>query len=218
MSERDAFGPNLRRIRMQRGVSINHIAAVTKVSVDLWMGLERNDLSHWPTGIYARSYVREYALQIGVDPDVTVDAFCRWFPQGDRRAERLVRDHAALVGHELEWTDDLAAGLAEDRRVKSADQGADDKPALVFIQKGRIVAAGVDIFAIGLMSAAASMVMPIGLAHSLALSAIAYHAVALVSLGCSPAMWAIETYLAHKHPGIARPRARFSWVPERTER
>jgi transcriptional regulator with XRE-family HTH domain len=111
MSERDAFGPNLRRIRMQRGVSINHIAAVTKVSVDLWMGLERNDLSHWPTGIYARSYVREYALQIGVDPDVTVDDFCRWFPQGDRRAERLVRDHAALVGHELEWTDDLA-GLA----------------------------------------------------------------------------------------------------------
>ena len=87
MSEQDAFGPNLRRIRIQRGVSLEQIALATKVSAALWAGLERNDLSRWPTGIYARGFVREYARAIGVDVESTVDEFCRSFPQGDRRAE-----------------------------------------------------------------------------------------------------------------------------------
>src|SRR5215467_13411235 len=96
---RDAFGPNLRRIRIQRGISIESIADSTRVSADLWHGLERNDLSRWPAGIFARAYVRQYAEAIGVDPDATVDEFCRWFSQGDRRSARLVREQAALVGN-----------------------------------------------------------------------------------------------------------------------
>src|SRR6202035_956824 len=108
MSEREAFGPNLRRIRVQRGVSVHDITAATNVSAALWEGLERNDLTRWPTGIYARSYVRSYAKAIGVDPEATVDEFCRWFPQGDRRAEIVIRGHAEIVGHmDLQWRDHL---------------------------------------------------------------------------------------------------------------
>jgi transcriptional regulator with XRE-family HTH domain len=116
MSERDAFGPNLRRIRVQRGFSLEQLAASTKVSIALWKGLERNDFSRWPTGIYARSYVRDYAAAIGVDPESTVDDFCRWFPQGDRRAEKLVRDHAEIVGHSLDWEDYAPSDADSDRR------------------------------------------------------------------------------------------------------
>jgi transcriptional regulator with XRE-family HTH domain len=106
MSERDAFGPNLRRIRVQRGLSLEQLAESTKVSVALWKGLERNDFSKWPSGIYARSYVREYANAIGVDPETTVNDFCRWFPQGDRRVERQIRGQAQIVGHsDLHWSD-----------------------------------------------------------------------------------------------------------------
>jgi transcriptional regulator with XRE-family HTH domain len=115
MSARDAFGPNLRRIRIQRGVSLEQIAASTKVSVDLWKALERNDFKRWPAGIYARAYLRSYADAIGVDAETTIDDFCRWFPQGDRRVERTVREQAAIVGHrDLQWRDDLAAQM--DRR------------------------------------------------------------------------------------------------------
>jgi transcriptional regulator with XRE-family HTH domain len=106
MSERDAFGPNLRRIRVQRGLSLEQLAESTKVSVTLWKGLERNDFSRWPKGIYARSYVRDYAAAIGVDPETTVNDFCRWFPQGDRRVEAVIRGQAQIVGHnKLEWRD-----------------------------------------------------------------------------------------------------------------
>jgi transcriptional regulator with XRE-family HTH domain len=117
MSERDAFGPNLRRLRMQRGVTIEHIAATTKVSAALWTGLEQNNLSRWPTGIYARAFVRDYARAIGVDAEATVDEFCRCFPHGDRRAEPVFREHADIVGHALEWQDHVPPVVADqDRR------------------------------------------------------------------------------------------------------
>jgi hypothetical protein len=118
MSERDAFGPNLRRLRVQRGVSIDQIVAATNVGAALWTGLECNDFSRWPTGIYARSYVRCYAKAIGVDPKLTVDDFCRWFPHGDRRAAPVIRGHAEIVGHaDLQWHDHVPPSVAEgDRR------------------------------------------------------------------------------------------------------
>ena len=100
---RNAFGPNLRRRRLQRGVTLDQIAAATKVARELFDGLERNDFSNWPTGIYARAYVRQYAYAIGVDPDTTVDEFCRWFEHGDRRAERIVREQSVILGHALTW-------------------------------------------------------------------------------------------------------------------
>ena len=110
MSEREAFGPNLRRIRLQRGVSLKQLANSTKVAESLWAGLERNDFSRWPNGIFARAYMREYAKAIGVDPESTVDDFCRWFPNGDRRAEATIRGHAEIVGHDdLDWQDPLDA-------------------------------------------------------------------------------------------------------------
>lgn len=107
---REAFGPNLRRVRLQRGISIEHVANTTNIAKDLLEALERNDFSEWPSGIFARAYVRQYAQAVGADPDATVDEFCRNFPQGDRRAESLMREHATLVGHELEWRDDVEQG------------------------------------------------------------------------------------------------------------
>ena len=120
-SERDAFGPNLRRIRVQRGISIHEIVCATNVSAALWEGLERNDLARWPTGIYARAYVRSYATVIGVDPETTVDAFCRWFPHGDRRAELVIRGHAEIIGHaDLQWQDHIPPVVEGDRRGGAA--------------------------------------------------------------------------------------------------
>lgn len=199
MSEREAFGPNLRRVRVQRGISLDHIAGATKVCVDLFSGLERNDFSRWPTGIYARAYVRAYALEIGVDPEGTVDDFCRWFPQGDRRVARVVREQAALVGHDSQFKDEIAAPVKRDRRANRPD-AQESLPPLAFTRTGRIVAAMADMSAVLGGALCMGTFVPLGWAVSLAIAALAYHAFALISLGCSPAVWVVDTYIANRHP------------------
>jgi len=216
MSERHAFGPNLRRARLQRGISIERIAESTKISADLWSGLEQNDLSRWPTGLYARAYVRAYALEIGVDPEATVDEFCRCFPAGDRRAGRIVREQAALLGHDLQWRDDLGH-IEADRR---AEASAVDRLPAVFTKGGRALAAGADAGLVLAVSAIGKELLPVGWLASAAACAFLYHALSLVTLGCTPAVWTLDTYLTHRHPSKRRedkPRFRLLRGSERAK-
>jgi hypothetical protein len=184
---------------VQRGVSLERIASATKVNAELWSGLEQNNFSRWPTGIYARAYVRAYALEVGVDPDNTVDEFCRLFPNGDRRAERVVRKQAALVGHDLRWKDDLVGSVRDEKRA-SVPADESDFPPVAFTRTGRAVAAATDLIAVAGAAMAIKTLSPLGWGASIAAGAVAYHAVSLIALGSTPAVWVIETYLAHRHP------------------
>jgi hypothetical protein len=217
MSEREAFGPNLRRVRVQRGISLETIAAATKVHTDLWAALERNDFSDWPTGIYARSYVRAYAVEIGVDPDATVDQFCRLFPTGDRRRSRVVRQQAALIGHDLQWRDDLVGSVTDEKR-STPPTGVTTIPTLAFTTSGRSIAAVLDLAgAIG-VGAALATIVPLRWSVALAVGALGYHAVSLIALGSTPVVWAIETYLANRHPTTTRTaRLRFLRLLQRSD-
>lgn len=202
MGEREEFGPNLRGARTRHGITIEQIARATKVGADLWNGLERNDLSRWPTGLYARAYVRAYAIEVGLDPEATVDEFCRCFPTGDRRAGRVVREHAALIGHDLQWKDDLAR-VDTDRR---AEVSGPDLAPIVFTKAGRIVAALGDAAAVLAAATAIAALVPTRWTVAAAVLAFAYHAGSLIALGSTPAVWAIETYMTSRHPS-ERPAA-----------
>ena len=83
------------------------LRSATKVSADLWDGLERNDFSRWPSGIFARAFIRDYARAVGLDSDEVVDEFCRLFPIGDRRASRLIKAQAELIGHSPALTETM---------------------------------------------------------------------------------------------------------------
>jgi transcriptional regulator with XRE-family HTH domain len=196
MSARDAFGPNLRRLRIQRGITLQRLADETKVGVDLWEGLEQNDFSRWPTGIYARSYLRAYAEHIGADPVATVDEFCRWFPQGDRRAERRLREHAAIVRHELTWSDDVAG--AERRSVPR--EAVEQSHIRVLTRHGRLVAASADLGAVLVTTTVTASVVPVGWAAALGVCGLAYHAFTLLAIGCTPAAWLLDTYMTSHWP------------------
>ncbi|MCA1562250.1 MAG: helix-turn-helix domain-containing protein [Acidobacteria bacterium] len=127
MSDRDTFGPRLRRERERRGITLDTIATLTKVSADLWDGLERNDFSRWPSGIFARAFVRDYARAVGLDADEIVDEFCRLFPVGDRRTSRVIKRKAELIGVATSYSDEnlppegdrRASGRQDDRRFFS---------------------------------------------------------------------------------------------------
>jgi cytoskeletal protein RodZ len=77
---RAAYGERLKDTRERKGIRLDAIAARTKVSASLFAGLERGDLSRWPTGIYRRSFVRAYASAIGLPADTTLDEFLHLFP------------------------------------------------------------------------------------------------------------------------------------------
>jgi transcriptional regulator with XRE-family HTH domain len=125
MSEQEAFGPRLRRERERRGISLEHIAALTNVGIDLWIGLEKNDFSQWPGGLFARAFVRDYANVIGLDADEVVADFCRLFPVGDRRANSIIRAQSEFIGHQTTYRDDrslIPGGV--DRRAGTAPAAA----------------------------------------------------------------------------------------------
>jgi transcriptional regulator with XRE-family HTH domain len=71
----DGFGARLRRQRERRHIALESIAADTKVSLSLLEGLERDDVSRWPVGIFRRAFVRAYAHHIGLDPDIVIREF-----------------------------------------------------------------------------------------------------------------------------------------------
>jgi cytoskeleton protein RodZ len=69
------FGDKLREARQRRGVSLRDIADRTKISVSALESLERSDPSRLPGGIFSRAFVRSYASEVGLDPDVTLREF-----------------------------------------------------------------------------------------------------------------------------------------------
>src|SRR3982751_4578363 len=69
------FGGKLRLERERRGIPLRQIAAATKISVAALEALERNDVSKLPGGIFSRSFVRSYAVEVGLDPDETVQEY-----------------------------------------------------------------------------------------------------------------------------------------------
>jgi transcriptional regulator with XRE-family HTH domain len=144
MSDRDTFGPRLRRERERRRISLDTIAAVTKVGVDMWEGLERNDYSRWPSGIFARAFVRDYARAVGLDEDEVVDEFCRLYPQGDRRVSRIIQGQAALIGHQPAVVDDPGLLPPEgDRRASAREKAAEARARRIRLAP-RTVAAVID--------------------------------------------------------------------------
>jgi transcriptional regulator with XRE-family HTH domain len=75
------FGARLRQQRENQELTLDTIADQTKIKASLLEALERDDISHWPPGIYRRAYVRAYANAIGLDADAVVREFLAVYPE-----------------------------------------------------------------------------------------------------------------------------------------
>jgi transcriptional regulator with XRE-family HTH domain len=76
----DSLGSRLRYERERRQISLKSIAESTKIGMTLLEGLERDDVSRWPSGIFRKCFVRSYAEAIGLKPDSVVREFVERFP------------------------------------------------------------------------------------------------------------------------------------------
>ena len=86
------FGQMLREARERRGVSLRQIANATKISMAVLEALERNDISKLPGGIFGRAFVRSYAIEVGLDPETTIQRFIAHFPNDSVVAGHPVSD------------------------------------------------------------------------------------------------------------------------------
>ncbi len=138
--ERETFGPVLRAARERHGVTLEDMAAETKLPIEMWADLEENNLSRWPRRVYARSYIRDYAARVGLEPEEVVNDFCRLFPEwGDRRTEGTLRRKAEMLNHELTWED-----LPGTSRRRASDRAAAMQPGFFGRNSVRIIAALLD--------------------------------------------------------------------------
>ena len=176
----DDLGAWLRRERERAGVSLETIATRTKVARALLQGLERNDVSRWPAGIFRRSFVRGYATAVGLDPDYVVALFLRAYPEpvlagsGDAAVPRGAAS---------------AAGRAEPSlRLTLAPEVSRWQEALA-----RLGAATTDLMA------PITLALPSGLLGGLSLFwivlavvAVLYLTVGTLVLGTTPGLWMMQ--------------------------
>jgi len=94
------FGRKLREARERRGVSLRQIANATKITVSALEALERNDIVRLPGGIFSRAFVRSYAIEVGLDPEATIQEFMAQFPHDSvtagHPASKHIEDHEAI--------------------------------------------------------------------------------------------------------------------------
>src|SRR2546426_2614351 len=94
------FGDKLREARERRGLSLRQIANATKISMITLEALERNDIKRLPGGIFSRGVVRSYALEVGLDPESTIDEFMGQFPHDSvtdgHPTTTQIEDHEAV--------------------------------------------------------------------------------------------------------------------------
>src|SRR5688572_17986363 len=154
------FCASLKAARVAKGVSLEQIAASTKINVSLLKGLESGDLSRWPTGLYRRSYLRDYVRAVGLPITSTVAEFVRLFPDAD---DAKVEDSVPTDGAA---TPLLSLTLVDDRADRVAQAGR------------RISAAGLDAALVTTLSGTAALLIPADFLGTVAIVALGYYSLA----------------------------------------
>jgi len=73
-------GADLRKIRETRGISLRHIAAVTKIGLRFLEYVEEDRFAFLPATVYLRGFLLEYARLVGIDPRRAADAYMSRLP------------------------------------------------------------------------------------------------------------------------------------------
>lgn len=179
VTSRRAFGEALRTEREQRGITLDTIAKRTKLAASLLAALERGDCSRWPTGIYSRAYIREYAGAIGLDREEVAARFgiCfteTAFPDRPPAPEGVA---SAQLGHAV-------GHRPSSLRLALGDEPPDSRRRNLL---RRTVMAGLDLILVLATAAILSAADRLEFWVALACTSVCFHAIALASGGRSTA-------------------------------
>ena len=139
--------------------------------------------------------MRDYAERIGLDPDEVVNEFCRLFPEwGDRRAERVIREKAEIIAHDLSWED-----LPAPQNRRASDRAASAAPGFFRRNRTRLVAIAIDasvVLGLGYLGRVGGF----GYWPSAAIASVAYSSLATFLTGRTFGLLASEWILRTLQP------------------
>src|ERR1035441_1629441 len=82
-----SFGEDLRMERMSRGIALEDITAVTKISQHHLLALEQDRFRLLPGGILNKGIVRGYTGAVGLDQQDWIDRFLKAYVASDKGLE-----------------------------------------------------------------------------------------------------------------------------------
>jgi transcriptional regulator with XRE-family HTH domain len=180
INERRAFGERLRRQREKQHVTLEQIAASTKVAASLFAGLEKGNCSRWPGGMYNRSFIRAYAAAIRLDPDEVAAEFAEYY--------NAVPEPATAGSPESATASTPTAGFALRLKLELDPEELRRRTA-----RRAILALG-DVLLIAATAAVVALASGLAYWPALAVFSIVYHVSVRLLAGGSPA----ERLLARK--------------------
>jgi len=77
----NSIGETLRRERIRQGFELPQIATRTKIGLHLIEAIEADQFDRLPGGVFARSFVRQYARLLGLDEEELVGQFNKQFEE-----------------------------------------------------------------------------------------------------------------------------------------
>jgi transcriptional regulator with XRE-family HTH domain len=116
-----SFGTRLRQQREQRQISLEDISAKTKIKASLLEGLEGDDLSRWPQGIFRRAYIRTYAQAIGLEPDTLLQQFLALYPEPPEEQPLVAPESPKRPPTRLRFLLNAAFGAARQAATEARD-------------------------------------------------------------------------------------------------
>jgi transcriptional regulator with XRE-family HTH domain len=177
VERRATFSARLRAARESKAVSLQQIAASSKINVSLLKGLESGDVSRWPKGLYRRSYLRDYLRAVGLPVEPTVADFVRLFPDEEDRSVKIATPR--------EEEEDQSPALS--MTLDGTESGRSAKA------RRHAVAAGLDAGIVLVASGAGAFWVQADFWVMLAFIALAYYSVGTAALGRSlGAYWVID--------------------------
>lgn len=94
------FGENLRRERELREITLEEIAAATKIGTRSLRALEEEKFERLPGGIFNRGFVRAYARYVGIDEDEAVLDFVEAAKEAENEAREL--NNISVIAKQVE--------------------------------------------------------------------------------------------------------------------
>lgn len=212
MSADESLGKRLRRERERRQIALASIAENTKISASLFESLERDDTTHWPSGIFRRAFIRSYASAIGLNPDEIAREFLEKFPDpNDPDAVLSLSSEPAASGPRAAACPQTPAhahhiGVSTTLRLTLAAESAFTREKLLRSALDRIAAITCDLAVVSLIGLALYAVIGI-FWMPLCVAFATYYAGGVLLLGNTPGVRLCAPAQTHKTPKPGLPIA-----------